>query len=91
LAIRSQKEEPIVTSQERELLLLIVAVLLAVVSLYSAWLWLNLQITRRVISAMPIIQPANGHTDTQTSGGCAGLLVILLVVVFVIALLGAGW
>lgn len=75
------------TKQELELLLLVLSALLAAGSLYTVWLWLNLQITRRVINSMPIIQPTTSTASTEPGHGCATPLLILLLAALLIGLL----
>lgn len=75
------------TNKELELLLLILSALLVAGSLYTVWLWLNLQITRRVINSMPIIQPTTSTASTEPGRGCATPLLILLLMALLIGLL----
>jgi len=79
-------------SQELTLLLIVVVISLIGVSLYAAWLWLNLWFTHRAMDRIAVIQANPAQHEPPTGNGCAGLFLGLTMLAAVGGLLVyASW
>jgi hypothetical protein len=72
--------------QEFELLLMAMAILFTGVSVYTIRLWLNLRDARQLISKLVIVQATPVQPETHAESGCAGFLIVLLMIALVLTI-----
>jgi hypothetical protein len=75
------------TSQELEALLYTLLGLLICISLYAAWLRLNLWFTHQAFSRIAVIQASQEAPAQPERNGCGGILLLLLVIAPLLTLL----